>query len=200
MRCDLAVLPAAVRRVWGAPAGVAAVSTVAFVLVSTHLTDDAYATLSYARNLAFHAHWGLVEQSTATSPLHVLVLAAVTVVVRNAVVAAGVVYVGSQVALVLGLKRLAARTGAPRPFAALAFAALLVNPLLVSAVGLEVALGAAIAVWVLVFAAERRPCSGSPRERSRSCASTCWWSRSSCSRRGASSGPASGAPRSPPSR
>ncbi|QRP45847.1 hypothetical protein [Amycolatopsis sp. FDAARGOS 1241] len=160
MRSDPAVLPAAVRRVWGAPAGVAAGATVVFVLVSAHLTDDAYATLSYARNLAFHAHWGLVEQSTAntaTSPLHVLVLAAVTVVVRNAVVAAGVVYVGSQVALVLGLKRLAAHAGVPRPFVPLAFAALLVNPLLVSAVGLEVALGAAVAVWVLVFATERRP-------------------------------------------
>ena len=78
-----------------------------FLLVSGHLIDDAYITLSYAKNLAFHGHWGLIEDgtaNTATSPLNVLVLAAVTFFVRDAVFAAGVVFVASQVLLVLGLR------------------------------------------------------------------------------------------------
>lgn len=157
MRSDTVVRPAIDR--W-LPFGVAGVSAVVFLLAGRHLVDDAYVTLSYARNLALHGHWGLVEQgtaNTATSPLHVFAIAAVTVVVRDALVGAGVVFVVCQVVLAMGLKRLAERTGIPRRFVPLAFAGLLVNPLLVSAVGLEVVPAAAGAVWVLVFAVERRP-------------------------------------------
>ncbi|SFW50938.1 hypothetical protein [Amycolatopsis australiensis] len=155
-------LPAAVpvARSWALPAGAAAASALVFALVSRHLIDDTYITLSYAKNLAFHAHWGLIEQgtaNTATSPLNVLALAAVTFVVRDAVFAAGVVFVAAQVLLVLGLRRLGERTGLPPVFAPLAFALLLVNPLLLSSVGLEVTLGATGVVWTLVYAGERRP-------------------------------------------
>ena len=71
-------LPAAVpvARPWALPAGAAVASALVFALVSSHLIDDTYITLSYAKNLAFHAHWGLIEQgtaNTATSPLNVLV-------------------------------------------------------------------------------------------------------------------------------
>lgn len=144
-----------VTRTWILPAGAAVASAVVFALVSRHLIDDTYITLSYAKNLAFHAHWGLIEQgtaNTATSPLNVLALAAVTFVVRDAVVAAGIVFVAAQVGLVLGLRRLAGRAGLPPAFAPLTFALLLVNPLLLSSVGLEVALGATGVVWTLVYA------------------------------------------------
>ncbi|MEV6897873.1 hypothetical protein [Amycolatopsis sp. NPDC051372] len=157
MRSDTVVRPAIDR--W-LPFGVAAVSAAVFLLASRHLVDDVYVTLSYARNLALHGHWGLVEQgmaNTATSPLHVAAVAAVTVGVRDAVVGAGVVFVAAQVLLATGLNRLAEKTGLPRQFVLLAFTALLLNPLLVSAVGLEVLPAAAGAVWVLVFATERRP-------------------------------------------
>ncbi|WUL65493.1 hypothetical protein OG943_37905 [Amycolatopsis sp. NBC_00345] len=138
----------------------AVASALVFSLASSHLIDDTYITLSYAKNLAFHGHWGLIEQgtaNTATSPLNVLALAAVTFLLRDPVTAAGVVFVAAQVMLVLGLRRLAARAGLPAVFAPLAFALLLVNPLLISSVGLEVALGAAGSVWVMVYAIERRP-------------------------------------------
>src|SRR5207248_1844145 len=90
--------PAAVPAVrpWHLPAAAAVASVLVFLLVSGHLIDDAYITLSYAKNLAFHGHWGLIEDgtaNTATSPLNVLVLAAVTFFVRDAVFAAGVVFV-----------------------------------------------------------------------------------------------------------
>ncbi|MFB9683056.1 hypothetical protein [Amycolatopsis plumensis] len=140
------------------PAATACVSAVVFLLARPHLVDDTFITLSYARNLAFHGHWGLLADATsnsATSPANVLALAVLTFVVRDAVFAAGVLYVLSQVALVLALRRLG--TALPRWFPALAFAALTANPLLLSSIGLEVALGAAGLGWLTVFAVERRP-------------------------------------------
>ena len=145
-------------RAWRLPAAVACVSAAVFLLARPHLVDDTFITLAYARNLAFHGHWGLLADATsnsATSPANVLALAALTFVVRDAVFAAGVLYVLCQVALVLALRRLG--TALPRWFPALAFAALTVNPLLLSSIGLEVALGAAVLGWVTVFAVERRP-------------------------------------------
>jgi len=140
------------------PAATACVSAVVFLLARPHLVDDTFITLSYARNLAFHGHWGLLADATsnsATSPANVLALAVLTFVVRDAVLAAGVLYVLCQVALVLALRRLG--TALPRWFPALAFAALTVNPLLLSSIGLEVALGAAVLGWLAVFAVSPRP-------------------------------------------
>ena len=58
---------------------------VLFLLVKDSLTDDAYITLAYAKNLALHLHWGLIPQevsNTATSPLNLIVLAALTAATR----------------------------------------------------------------------------------------------------------------------
>jgi len=135
-------------------------SAMVFMLAHGHLIDDTYITLSYARNLAFHGNWGLLTgntANTATSPLNVLLLAALTFVVRDGVSAVGLLYVASQVLLVLALRRLGAAAGLPRWFPVLAIAALTVNPLLVSSLGLEVELGATAVVWLLVFSVERRP-------------------------------------------
>ncbi|WP_328604529.1 hypothetical protein OG943_31390 [Amycolatopsis sp. NBC_00345] len=142
------------------PIGVAVVSALVFLLVRGHLIDDTYITLSYARNLAFHGQWGLLagdNANTATSPLNVLCLAALTFVVRDAVFAAGLLYVAGQVALVLALRRLGAATGLPGWFPVLTITALTVNPLLVSSIGMEVGLGAAGLAWLLVLSVERRP-------------------------------------------
>ncbi len=147
------------RAEWTFPLVVGVVSAVVFAFVRTHLIDDTYITLSYARNLAFDGHWGLtLEQTsnTATSPLNVLLLAAITLVVRDAVVAAGVLFVLCQVGLALGLRRWGRERGLGPAFAPLAVVTLLVNPLLVSSVGLEMALGASILVWLAVFTGERR--------------------------------------------
>jgi hypothetical protein len=147
-------------RTWWLPVGVAAVSAVMFALIRPHLIDDTFITLSYAKNLAFHGHWGLIQQgtsNTATSPLNVLALAALTLVLRDAVLACAVLFVACQVLLALALKRVGAQAGLPTWFAPLAVAMLTVNPLLLSSVGLEVELGAAGVAWLLVFATERRP-------------------------------------------
>lgn len=145
---------------WGAPAAVAIASAVVFALARGQLIDDAYITLSYAKNLAFHGHWGLIEQgtaNTATSPFDVFALAALTFVLRDAVLAAGVLFVVCQVLFVLALRRLGDHTGLPSWFAPFATVLLLVNPLLISSIGLEVNLGAAAVAWLLVFSVERRP-------------------------------------------
>ncbi|UJW34443.1 hypothetical protein L3Q67_12105 [Saccharothrix sp. AJ9571] len=147
-------------RFWAFPAGAAAVSAVVFVLAKPHLIDDTYITLSYAKNLALHGHYGLIADgvaNTATSPLNVLSLAALTVVVRDAVFAAAVLFVLAQVLLALGLRRLGERIGLPAWFAPLGMALTTINPLLISSIGLEIALGAAGVVWALVYATERRP-------------------------------------------
>ncbi|GAB3144601.1 hypothetical protein GCM10027258_33620 [Amycolatopsis stemonae] len=147
-------------RLWVLPGVVAALSALVFALVRPHLVDDTFITLSYARNLAFHAHWGLIPEetsNTATSPLNVLLLAALTLVLRDAVLAAGALFVLCQVALVLALRRAGDRAGLPAWFAPAAVALLTVNPLLLSSIGLEVELGAAGVAWLLVYAGERRP-------------------------------------------
>jgi hypothetical protein len=148
------------RQRWVLPAATAAASAGVFALVRPHLIDDTFITLSYARNLAFHGHWGLIEQgtsNTATSPLNVLLLAALTLILRNAVLAAGVLFVACQVGLALALRRVGDRSGLPAGFAPLGVALITVNPLLLSSIGLEVELGITGVAWLLVMAAERRP-------------------------------------------
>lgn len=138
----------------------AAAAVVVFALVRSQLTDDTYITLAYARNLATSLHWGLIPgatSNTATSPLNVIALAAITFVVRQPVVACGILFVLSTVGLAAALHRLGEIAGLPRWFAAVAVGLVLVNPLLVSSIGLEVALGAAGVAFLLLFAAEQRP-------------------------------------------
>jgi hypothetical protein len=136
------------------------VSALVFIVIRSHLIDDTYITLAYAENLALHGHWGLITEgtsNTATSPLNVLALAAITLVLRDAVVAAGVLFVLCQVLLVLALRRIGGQQGLPTWFAPVTVALLMLNPLLISSVGLEVALGATALAWLMVFATERRP-------------------------------------------
>lgn len=74
------------------PAAAALLAAGAFALVRGALIDDAYITLAYVRTLALHGEWGVspgLPANSATSPLNVLLQAAVTLVVRAAVVAPG---------------------------------------------------------------------------------------------------------------
>src|SRR6476619_1504840 len=64
---------------WALPG--ALVGAVMFYVAHRGLVDDAYITLSYARNVAEHLHWGMIpteESNTATSPLNVMLLALAT--------------------------------------------------------------------------------------------------------------------------
>ncbi|MPR00344.1 hypothetical protein GB931_20955 [Modestobacter sp. I12A-02628] len=141
-------------------AGAALASALVFLLVRGSLIDDAYITLSYARNLAEHWHWGLTEfrtANTATSPLNVVVLAAGAFVTRDGVWGLGLVFVLLGAAQAWGLSRLARDLRLPAAAAAAAFALVLLSPLMLSIVGMEMTLGVTLLVWLTVAAVERRP-------------------------------------------
>ncbi|HEX5346662.1 MAG TPA: hypothetical protein VFW64_06100 [Pseudonocardiaceae bacterium] len=131
-----------------------------FMIVRTGIVDDAYITLTYARNLAFHLHWGLTPArtaTTATSPLNVLVQGLLTAVLRRPVLALGVLFVLSNVAEAYALLRVTWTLRLPAWSALLGCALVLFNPLLDSAVGLEIALSAAVMALLLMAAVEARP-------------------------------------------
>lgn len=120
--------------------GVALGAGVVFVMHRVPV-DDAYITLNYARQVGLHGNWGMVDglqSNTATSPLSVLLLGGLTAVLRSAPVALAVATT-AQFALagywLHGIAR-ALRLG-PVAFPLLALATLAVNPLLMSAYGLE---------------------------------------------------------------
>ncbi|MDP9369623.1 MAG: hypothetical protein M3Q03_15330, partial [Chloroflexota bacterium] len=107
-----------------------------FGLVSGALIDDTYITLSYARNLATHLHWGLIlsePANAATSPLNVLLLGGATALLRLTggtypVWALGVVFVGSAVTLAWWWSRVAATLRLPLPVPVLGVTLVLLNP------------------------------------------------------------------------
>ncbi len=130
------------------------------VVASPTIIDDAYVTLAYARNFGLHLHWGLVPglvDNTATSPLNVLALALLIAIFRNGLVALGVSVVLSAIGLEWGLRRVARIAGLPAWTGLLATALCLLNPLVLSSVGMEFMPCAALTAWLLVASAERRP-------------------------------------------
>lgn len=133
-----------------------------YLPLSRFLIDDTFITLSYARNLAFHGEWALIEGSksnTATSPLNVLLLAALTIVVRNAVLACGVLFVGCCVLIILAFRRLCITTQTSLGAAPFATALIIANPVVSSSIGLEVLLGTVLLAWIAVFAGEHSAAS-----------------------------------------
>lgn len=135
----------------------AVVSALVFIPLSRYLIDDSFITLSYARNFAFHGEWALIRGSvsnTATSPLNVLLLSALTLLVRDAVLACGILFVACCVLIVVAFRRLCIVTGTPIAFAPAAAILTVVNPVVSSSVGLEVLLGTALLAWVAVLAVE----------------------------------------------
>jgi hypothetical protein len=143
---------------WAALGGVLA--ALVFLLVRDSLIDDAYITLSYARNLAEHLHWGLTPYRTAnsaTSPLNVLLLGAAAFVVRDPVWGLGLTSVLLTAAMGGGLSRLARRLQLTGVTTALGLALLVLSPLMLSVVGMEMTLAVTLLVWLAVAAVEERP-------------------------------------------
>jgi hypothetical protein len=139
-------------------AGVAA--TLLFWLAHRSVIDDAYITMSYARNLAFHFHWGLIPgepSNSATSPLNVLLLAAGTVVLRNALLAVGVVYVVANLAFVWWMMRTASVLRLPFSSTLLAIAVVVLHPFMMSSIGMETMLTAALLMGLLCYTVQGRP-------------------------------------------
>ncbi|MEY9860196.1 hypothetical protein ABH935_005832 [Catenulispora sp. GAS73] len=139
------------------PTAVAAATLAALVFAACHtaLIDDSYITLAFARGLALHGHWGLISSrvsNTATSPLNVLVLAVVTLLVRDPVLAVGVVQVAAAAGTAVLLERTLAARGLPRRPALVAVVLTLLNPFVVSSTGLESAV-AVVAIAALLAAA-----------------------------------------------
>lgn len=145
--------------------GAGLASLLLFLLVRESLTDDAYITLAYAKNLALHLHWGLIPQetaNTATSPLEVVVLGALSAVTRigggiHPVAALGVLFVVAGTVTAWGWTRVMRALDLPWWTAAVGVALALLNPFLLSAVGLEVILVPALLVLLLAMALEGRP-------------------------------------------
>ncbi|CAG7623505.1 hypothetical protein SIM91_16445 [Rhodococcus opacus] len=142
----------------------AVVAAVLFWIVSGSLTDDAYISLSAARNLAVHGEWAIVNgltANTSTSPLNVLVLGALTFLTRlwgpgDPLFALGMLNVAVTALLGWVLARTCRSLGLGTVWAVLAGALVVFNPFVLSAVGLEVLLiPAAVAVMVW-FALEGR--------------------------------------------
>lgn len=134
-------------------------SLLVWQVVRHTLVDDAFIYLSYARTLADDGTWGMIpglESNTATSALFALTMAALTWLVGDALVAAGVLFVASFTLLGWGLHRLGRAMAVAPAFAWLATGLVLVNPLLLSSSGLEVHLATALIVWSAVAAAEGR--------------------------------------------
>lgn len=132
----------------------------AFLLVRGSLIDDAYITLCYARNLAFHGQWALVAghpANTATSPLNVLLLALAAFVTRHPVLGLGLVFAGTCGAFTSALDGLFRRLGLRRGGALGTALLVIADPLLLSTVGMEVMLVLLLSVALLRAALADRP-------------------------------------------
>ena len=166
-RYEVPPVQRAVRRVTNHPrrwtvlallGGVVLLASAVFATIRNGLTDDAYITLDYARNLTFHGHWGIIEEevaNSATSPLNVIVLAAFTAVLRQPVLALGVVFVLANVVFAYALHE-SAEHSRLSPFSGVLATLLLTNPLLLSTVGLEMTLAAALLGLLLLATVRQR--------------------------------------------
>lgn len=153
------------RQAIGLCSAAAVLAIAAFWLVRDALIDDAYITLSYARNVATDLHWGLIPTETAnsaTSPLNVLLLAGATALLQvsggvHPIWGLGVVIVGCAVAMGWWWSQIAAALRLPMLVPALGLALVLLNPFVLSAAGLEVLLIPTVLVGMLATAVRGRP-------------------------------------------
>jgi hypothetical protein len=135
-----------------------------FLMVRGNLVDDAYIALGYARNLALHLHWGLIPHevsNTATSTLNAVLLGAVTAATRIAggvhpIFALGVVSVLLAMLMAWGWVRIGRALELPFVVPVLGVALVLINPFLLSAIGLEVLLVPTLLVALVAAALEER--------------------------------------------
>jgi hypothetical protein len=141
-------------------AGVVALAVILEVAVlwAIHdaIVDDGYISLDYARTLAFHGEWAAIPgipANSATSPLNVMALAAITVVVRSPMTALWLLAIANAAALGLGLLRLGSCWRVGDRLAWIAVPLLVLNPILASSTGLETAMTVTLLVWLLDAAA-----------------------------------------------
>jgi hypothetical protein len=135
-------------------------SAVMFGLAHRGMLDDSMITLSYARTLAEHGQWGMVKgltSNSATSVLNVLLLALVIVVIGHPVVAVGVLLMATMAAVAWWATRIAEDAHLPaRALPVAVVGLLLVNPVLVSTIGLETYLGMALLIGLARYALAAR--------------------------------------------
>jgi hypothetical protein len=131
-------------------------SAVMFGLAHRGMLDDSMITLSYARTLAEHGQWGMVEgltSNSATSVLNVLLLALIIVVIGHPVMAVGVLLMATMAAVAWWMTRIAENAHLPaRVLPAAVVGLLLVNPMLVSTIGLETYLGVGLLIGLVRYA------------------------------------------------
>ncbi|MBV8997367.1 MAG: hypothetical protein JO287_27555 [Pseudonocardiales bacterium] len=129
---------------------------VTFGLAHRAMLDDSMITLSYARTLAQHGQWGMVDgltSNSATSVLNVLLLASIIAVIGHPVVAVGVLLMATMAAVAWWAARIAEDAHLPaRAFPAAIVGLLLVNPVLVSTIGLETYLGMGLVIGLARYA------------------------------------------------
>jgi hypothetical protein len=129
---------------WALPG--ALVGGMAIWVAHRGLIDDAYITLSYARNVAEHLHWGMIpteESNTATSPLNVILLAVATWVSAvtgqmRPVLGLAILTVVLSAAMAVWSAQIARRVGVSSFWALSVLAVVFANPFVNSAIGLEV--------------------------------------------------------------
>ncbi len=104
------------------------------------LIDDTFITLQYVRTLRDYGVWGFYPwevTNTATSPLNVLLTAITSLIVPD-VVQAALLLATIEALVLLGLLLLLAKHSAQSyAFGAISFIAIMLNPLLISTLGLE---------------------------------------------------------------
>lgn len=128
-------------------------------LTRSAMGDDSWITLDYARSLAENGHWGLLPDrtaNTATSPLNVWLLAAGLLATGRPVLAVGAVLVTAFGAIGFWGAEIAHRVGASRGLPYLLVGLLATSPLLVSTVGMETYLGAAVLIGLASYAVANR--------------------------------------------
>lgn len=128
------------------------------ILFQDALIDDAFITLNYVKTLTTHGTWGFYSvqtTNTATSPLNVILLSLVTLPTRSPVESVFVLTLLEWIALAWFLRRIG-HLLALRWFAAIAFPALVFNPLLISTLGLESTLFVTLFVAALYFFVAQR--------------------------------------------
>jgi hypothetical protein len=109
-------------------------------MFSDRYVDDTYITLSYATTLAKFGAWGMAPDLTsnaATSPLHVVLLAAAIKIFRAPLLALTVLNVLVSVLIFCNLRYFSRKLLGGETFGLLTTALLLTNPLLTSTQGLE---------------------------------------------------------------
>jgi hypothetical protein len=129
---------------WAIPG--ALVGGLAMYAAHRGLIDDAYITLSYARNVAEHLHWGMIpteESNTATSPLNVMLLALATWVsgvtgALRPLLGLAILTVALSAAMAVWSAQIARGIKVSGAWSLAVLAVVFANPFVNSAIGLEV--------------------------------------------------------------